>query len=267
MKYLPFILAVLLLALWTALRAQDEFFTSATFSRNAAALHYRIMYPEGFDVSGKYPLILFLHGAGERGKDNRRQLVHGAKFFEQYNRRAYPAVVVFPQCPEDQYWAAVEFNWNENGSRTFVFTPEKQPTPAMGLVISLLDSLLTTPWMDDSRIYVGGLSMGGMGTFELIYRRPELFAAAFPICGGGKPETVPFFADKVPVWVFHGDADPVVPFSLSAAMVEALRKAGVNPRFTVYAGVGHNAWDFTFKETELIPWLFDQSKPLVKKHD
>jgi predicted peptidase len=186
--------------------------------------------------------------------------VHGAEFFETYNRKDFPAVVVFPQCPEQQYWASVEFVWNDDGSRLFSFRPEQEPTRPMQLVINLLDSLLTTPWIDHERIYLGGLSMGAMGTFELIYRRPELFAAAFTICGGGKPETAPFFAVKVPVWVFHGDADTVVPISLSMNMVDAIRKAGANPQFTIYQGVGHNAWDYAFKEPTLIPWLFNHSK-------
>lgn len=260
MKYLPYFLGLLLLFVLTSLRGQHDFFTSSTFTRGDSSLPFRIMYPEGFEVSRKYPLILFLHGAGERGNDNQKQLVHGSAFFEKYNRNAFPAVVVFPQCPENQYWASVEFIWHEDGSRTFIFNPENEPTKPMQLVMGLLDSLLATPWLDQTRVYVGGLSMGGMGTFELIYRRPELFAAAFPVCGGGKPETAPFFASKVPLWVFHGDADPVVPVSLSMVMVEALRKAGANPRFTIYPGVGHNAWDYTFAETELIPWLFSHAK-------
>lgn len=260
MKYLPFVLGMLLLFVFTRLRGQHDFYTSATFTRGNSSLPFRIMYPEGFEVSGKYPLIIFLHGAGERGNDNQEQLVHGSAFFEKYNRRDFPAVVVFPQCPEEQYWASVDFTWHDDGSRTFAFRPEREPSQPMQLVISLLDSLLSTPWIDDSRIYLGGLSMGGMGTFELIYRRPELFAAAFPVCGGGKPETAAFFASKVPLWVFHGDADPVVPIGLSTAMVEAIRKTGANPRFTIYPGVGHNAWDYTFKESELMPWLFTNKK-------
>lgn len=265
MKYLPYILVSLLFVLFYRLNAQSEYFIASSYTKGGEVLPYRIMYPEGFEVSGKYPLILFLHGAGERGTDNQKQLIHGSNFFEQYNRRDYPAVVIFPQCPENQYWAAVDFTWHDDGSRTFTFRPDKYPTVPMKLIMSLLDSLLSTPWIDDTRIYVGGLSMGGMGTFELIYRQPEIFAAAFPVCGGGKPETAPFFADKVPVWVFHGDADPVVPLKLSSDMVDALRKAGADPKFTIYPGVGHNAWDYTFKEPELIPWLFSQKKKFKRE--
>lgn len=260
MKFLAFLLVVFFLFLFPRAKAQQHHFSSSAYSKGDKVLPFRIMYPEEFEVSGKYPLILFLHGAGERGTDNEKQLVHGAQFFAQYNRKDFPAVVVYPQCPEDQYWAAVDFTWHPDGSRTFAFRPEGEPTWPMQLVISLLDSLMTTPWIDQSRIYVGGLSMGGMGTFELIFRRPEMFAAAFPVCGGGKPETAAFFAARVPVWVFHGDADPVVPADLSLRMVEALQQAGASPRLTLYPGVGHNAWDYTFKETELIPWLFSHSK-------
>lgn len=265
MKHLLFFLLMLSCFWLPFLRAQHPYFTEASFYGIEDTLLYRIMYPKDFEVSAKYPLILFLHGAGERGNDNKKQLVHGASFFERYNRVDFPAVVIMPQCPENEYWAAVDFVWHADGSRTFQFKPEGEPSKPMRLLLLLLDSLLSTPWLDQSRVYVGGLSMGGMGTFELIYRRPELFAAAFPVCGGGKPETATMFAKKVPVWVFHGDADNVVPLKLSDDMVKAIKLAGGKPRFTVYEGVGHNAWDYTFKETNLIPWLFSHSK-LASEH-
>jgi predicted peptidase len=124
------------------------------------------------------------------------------------------------------------------------------------LVMQLLDSLLKMNWVDNDRIYLGGLSMGGMGTFELLYRKPEIFAAAFPICGGGNPEMINKKVSSVEIWAFHGQDDTVVPPELSVKMINALEKAGSNTRLSLYPGVGHNAWDNVFIEPGLLPWLF-----------
>jgi predicted peptidase len=130
----------------------------------------------------------------------------------------------------------------------------------MKLTIGLLDSLLQEDWVDKQRVYVGGLSMGGMGTFELLYRMPEVFAAAFPICGGGNPEMISEKVSDVSVWAFHGEVDPVVPSELSVEMLTAYLKAGVSVKLTLYPGVGHNAWDYAFQEPGLLPWLFSNHK-------
>lgn len=224
-------------------------------------LPYRILFPENFDVDGNYPLILFLHGAGERGNDNEKQLVHGSGFFaNDENRTSFPAVVVFPQCAENSYWAGVGFGMNDEGKRTFSFNPSGEPTPPMKLTIGLLESLLQEDWVDKQRVYVGGLSMGGMGTFELLFRMPEVFAAAFPICGGGNPEMISEKVSDVSIWAFHGEEDPVVPSELSVEMLTAYLKAGVSVKLTLYSGVGHNAWDYAFQEPGLLPWLFSNHK-------
>ncbi len=224
---------------------------------NEDVLPYRIMFPEGFDASRKYPLILFLHGSGERGNDNEKQLVHGASFFgSDNNRKKFPAIVIFPQCKSESYWAKVDFSMNEDGSRELYFDPSGEPTSPMKLVLELIDHYLSEPYVDKHRVYLGGLSMGGMGTFELLYRKPEIFAAAIPICGGGNPEKIAPKVKKVKIWAFHGEADQVVKAGLSIKMVEALRKASADVRLTLYPEVGHNAWDYVFKEEELLSWLF-----------
>ncbi len=237
-------------------------FEKACFVHHGDTLRYRILWPNNFEVEKTYPLVLFLHGAGERGNDNEKQLVHGSALFtDSTNRADFQAVFVFPQCNKDDYWAKVEFTKSENGKRNFHYKPnDNPPTQALSLVISLIDSLLLEKWLDKSRIYVGGLSMGGMGTFELLYRKPETFAAAFPICGGGDPATAVAFAKDVAIWVFHGEVDSVVPVSHSQTMVNAIKEAEGNPRFTVYPGVDHNSWDNVFAEKELLPWLFSQHK-------
>lgn len=219
-------------------------------------LLYRILLPDSYQQGRKYPLVLFLHGAGERGNDNELQLVHGAKLFLNPEvRKQYPAIVVFPQCPKDGYWARVERN-AERQQWDFPF--HETPGRAMGLVLQLLDELVRTEQVDPSRLYVGGLSMGGMGTFELLARQPQRFAAAIPICGGSNPLLAPLYASHTPLWIFHGAADAVVPVALSQKMYEAARKAGGKVRYTEYPGVNHNSWDPAFAEPELLKWLFAQ---------
>jgi predicted peptidase len=240
------------------LKAQPgNYYEPKVYHINSDSLPYRIMFPENFDPLLKYPLILFLHGAGERGNNNESQLVHGARFFaSDTNRRNHPAIVIFPQCPADNYWANVNFSYDPDGRRTFSFDPSGEPTMPLKLVMQLLDSLLKMNWVDNDRIYLGGLSMGGMGTFELLYRKPEIFAAAFPICGGGNPEMINKKVSSVEIWAFHGQDDTVVPPELSVKMINALEKAGSNTRLSLYPGVGHNAWDNVFIEPGLLPWLF-----------
>jgi predicted peptidase len=235
----------------------SDLFQHKAFGHEDQILLYRILFPDNFDPSLKYPLILFLHGSGERGSDNEKQLVHGGSFFmADTNRKNFPAIVVFPQCPPNNDWANLDSYYDPNGTRTFSFNPSGKPTTPMQLTIKLLDSLINENWIDSYRVYVGGLSMGGMGTFELLYRKPEVFAAAFPICGGGNPKVINDEIRNVEVWAFHGEVDQVVPPELSEKMIEAYLKAGSKAWLTIFPDVGHNAWDFVFTEPELLPWLF-----------
>ncbi len=239
----------------------SDLYRADVFVSTDGTLPYRIMLPENFDPSVSYPLIYFLHGAGERGNDNEKQLLHGASFFASAENRAnFPAIVVFPQCAQDDFWAKVTFHFDPEGTRSFSFDPSGEPATSMNLAIELLESMLKNNWVDKDRVYVGGLSMGGMGTFEMLFRMPQVFAAAFPICGGGNPEMINEKVNKVNVWTFHGEDDTVVPARLSEAMVEAYQKAGVPVKLTLYPGVGHNAWDYVFQEPELLPWLFSNNK-------
>lgn len=219
-------------------------------------LLYRILLPKDYESGKAYPMLLFLHGAGERGDDNARQLIHGSKMFASEEvRDQFPAIVVFPQCPKSDYWAQIV----RNEARTeWQFPFSEQPGRAMGLVIQLVDHLLRSEKVDERRLYVAGLSMGGMGTFELLARRPRQFAAAVPICGGGNPLLAPLYAGSTAIWAFHGDADTVVPAALSRKMVEALRRSGGKVRYTEYPGVNHDSWTPAFAEPDLLKWLFSQ---------
>ncbi len=252
----------LLLAIGFAqlLHAQDfSLFQQKQFILGNDTLPYRILLPENYDAAKKYPLIFFLHGAGERGNDNKAQLVHGAKLFlNDETRKNYPAIVVFPQCPQNSFWSNVDFKM-ENGKRDFSFQTGGEPTIAMKLAEQLLFKVVKEYAVNKKQLYVGGLSMGGMGTFEIVRRNPKLFAAAFPICGGANPATAAQLK-KVKWWVFHGAKDDVVPPSWSEKMVEALKAVKASVKFTLYPNANHNSWDPAFAEPELLSWLFAQRK-------
>lgn len=216
-------------------------------------LLYRLMKPEKIDAEKKYPLVIFLHGAGERGDDNTKQLVHGIKeFAKDENRKKYPCFLIAPQCPSNQSWASIRRTNN---------SPElaAEASAPLRLTLGLIDSLLKESPIDPDRIYITGLSMGGYGTWDALARRPDFFAAAAPVCGGGDVK----IAEKiknVPIWVFHGDKDTAVPVARSREMVEALRKAGGEPGYTEYPGVAHDSWNPAYADAQLHKWLFAQKR-------
>ena len=243
-------------------KAQDKsLFKKETYISGNDTLPYRILLPLDYDASKKYPLILVMHGAGERGNDNEAQLVHGSYLFLKDSvRQQYPAIVVFPQCAANSFWSNAEFKFDSvAGKRSLIFRSDGEPTVSMKLAQELLYKIMDDYRVNKKQVYVGGLSMGGMGTFEIVRRNPKLFAAAFPICGGGAAATAPAMK-KVKWWVFHGDVDAVVPASLSQEMVDALKAAGADVKYSLYPGVNHNSWDNAFAEPELLPWLFSVKK-------
>lgn len=253
---------VLLLLAAVAATAQDlSAYEKHRLIQGADTLPYRLLLPRNYDAGKKYSLILFLHGSGERGSDNEAQLTHGGKLFLKDSvRYQYPAIVVFPQCPKSSTWAPVAYGLDSAGRRSFSFPPDAPATRPMTLLLQLLDTLEQQFQLDDDRIYVGGLSMGGMGTFDLVARRPGYFAAAFPICGGGAPENAKKLKGTA-WWVFHGDADAVVPWQLSEQMVAAIRKQRRSlVKFTLYPGVNHNSWDNAFAEPGLLAWMFGKRR-------
>ncbi|AWX45506.1 hypothetical protein HME9304_02526 [Flagellimonas maritima] len=251
---------MLLFLFSNSIMSQDRSnYQKKNFLKEGDSLSYRILMPKNYNPSIKYPLVLFLHGSGERGNDNESQLVHGSDLFlKEEVRNKYPAIVVFPQCAANSSWAKMNMN-GEIPNRKFTFYEKSDPTKDMLLLEGLLKQLKRTYKIDKNKIYVGGLSMGGMGTFELVRRNPKMFAAAIPICGGANPQ----ISNKLTGpdwWVFHGDADNVVPEKYSAEMVDAMKKEGINVKYTVYPGVGHNSWDNAFAEPELLSWLFSKAR-------
>lgn len=255
------IVTLLLGVLAFSLNAQDlSLYEKHSFSHEGDVLLYRALLPENYDETKSYPLILFLHGAGERGNDNEKQLVHGAKMFLNDEVRAgFPAILLFPQCPQDEYWANVHIDRSEDGLK-LDFSKEMPPSRPMKLVQALMGEWLAKPQVDNSRIYVMGLSMGGMGTFEILSRNPEMFAAAVPICGGGNPDKAELYAQNTAIWIFHGAKDNVVAPHFSTTMLQALQNAGGQPAITIYPEANHNSWDPAFAEPELLPWLFAKQK-------
>jgi predicted peptidase len=192
-------------------------------------LRYLLFLPQGYEATGekKWPLILFLHGAGESGNNLSKVKTHGPpKIVEK--KRDFPFIVVSPQSPR--------FGWN--------------PAALNGL----LDEVVASYKVDRDRVYLTGLSMGGFGTWALAAAHPERFAAIVPICGGGNPADAARLKD-LPIWVFHGAKDPTVRVEQSEAMVNAIRKAGGKPKFTVFPEAGHDSWTEAYNDPELFKWL------------
>lgn len=228
------------------------------YTQNSDTLLYRIMYPVNFSKEKQYPVVLFLHGAGERGNDNVKQLSHGASLFSSpENLKNFPAIVIFPQCPSNDYWANISVDRTKD-PKEYKFLYDKPPTKSLSLVMKLLEDVLSNTFVNKNQVYVMGLSMGGMGTFEILYRKPKTFAAAIPICGGGDPNKVKEYAKNVNLWVFHGANDNVVNPLLSINMVSGIIKAGGKPMFNLYDHANHNSWDSAFAEKELFQWLFSK---------
>ena len=216
-------------------------------------LKYRLLKPKNRESDKKYPLVVFLHGAGERGDDNAAQLVHGmADFCKADRRERYPCYIIAPQCPTGQKWADVD--WSAD-SVTF---PDRI-SDSLALTFAVVDAMLKDAPIDRDRIYITGLSMGGYGTWDALARRPDFFAAAMPICGGGDPKTVAKFK-HVPISCFHGSADGAVPVEQSRGMIKALKAAGGHPKYTEYEGVGHNSWARTYANDATYQWLFAQRR-------
>ncbi len=228
---IPFALTLLLAAAAFAQPAAEPGQQAKTFEKQVTVkLNYLLYLPEGYarDTDKKWPLIFFLHGAGERGDDINKVKVHGPPKIVE-GKKDFPFIVVSPQCPENSWWEPFQLS-------------------------ALLDDVLAGLRVDPDRVYLTGLSMGGYGTWDLVSRSPRRFAAIAPICGGGNPAQARRIKD-VPVWVFHGDKDPTVPVQLSDDMVAALTKAGADVKYTRYEGVGHDAWTKTYDNPELYQWF------------
>ena len=196
-------------------------------------MSYLLYLPKDYEQQESWPLLLFLHGSGERGDDLELVKKHGPPKLIAAGKD-FPFIVVSPQCPKDRRWEPIE-------------------------LVALLNDLSDKYKVDDDRIYVTGLSMGGFGTWQLASYAPDRLAAIAPICGGGEKYWVKQFA-HLPVWAFHGAKDTGVPLERSQVMVDELKKNGGNPKLTIYPEAGHDSWTETYDNPELYTWLLEQKR-------
>ena len=248
-----------MIAILLAALAAETGFLHRTVEVGSTSYKYQVFVPAGFTPDKSWPVIFFLHGAGERGADGERQTEIGlpARIREM---KDFPAVVVMPQSAPNTWWGDPEM--------------EAQAFAA-------LEKSMKEFHGDPDRVYLTGLSMGGYGTWAFGYKYPEKFAALVPVCGGvvasrrfitpppwhplSKSPDDPYgetasYLTKIPIWAFHGEADPRVPVTESRKLTEAIKARGGNVRFTEYPGVAHNSWDRAYWEAELLPWLLAQRK-------
>jgi predicted peptidase len=238
------------------LKAQSSRFSVNHYSNGKGdTLNYRMLYPDS-DTLRKYPLVIFLHGSGERGNDNEAQLKWGVmNFATDQMMVTHPAFVIAPQCPEKMSWS--NFSGRSKGNTDMHL--ETKPSKPMELLIGLIHEFMKNSSIDTNRIYITGLSMGGFGTYDAIERYPDLFAAAMPVCGGGDVSMAATIA-HIPIWNFHGSEDPAVDPHYSSTMMEALTKAGAHPGFTFYPETGHFSWLAAYSDPSALNWLFRQHK-------
>ena len=235
------------LCLLSASAAVDVYQTEKrVFKDDGTTLPYRLVLPENYDESKSYPLLVFLHGAGERGNDNELQLFHCVQYLAD---NLPECIIVAPQCPAGNQW--VDTPW-ANGAYSIEKVPESNELKA---VVALLDSLQEEFNVDADRIYASGLSMGGFGAWDLMMRHNDYFAAGILVCGGGDPSQAEKLVDT-PLFVFHGDADDAVPVSGSRDTVQAIKDAGGElVKYVEYPGQGHGIWNNAFAHSGMLEEL------------
>ncbi len=238
-KNKAFLAAILFLFAGQFMNAQNpptSHQTGKTFKKTVkkeVAFDYLLYLPESYSKKGeKFPLILFLHGSGERGDSLALVAKHGPpKVAETLN---LPFIVVSPQCPADRWWDVEALKF-------------------------LLDDIFKKYNVDKSRVYLTGLSMGGYGTWEMAWKYPGVFAAVAPVCGGGNKHRVNLMKN-VPTWAFHGAKDDVVPLETGQEIVDALKKSGGDVKFTIYPEADHDSWTETYNNPELYKWFLEHKK-------
>ena len=217
--------------------APESGFLDKTIDYNGAAVKYVVFVPKGYNPEKPHPTILFLHGSGEQGEDGKKQAGQGLGNAIKLAEDKWNFIVIFPQKP--------------SGGGGF--------TAHEKLILDIIEKTKKEYKVDEKRFYITGLSMGGYGTWALTCKYPTMFTAAAPICGGGNPAEAEKIKD-LPIWNFHGDKDNAVPIKKSQDMIDAIKAAGGNPKFTIYPGVGHNSWDKAYREEKLYEWFLQHVK-------
>jgi len=228
-------------------------FTKNIFLSGQDTLPYRLLYPENYSKNKSYPIVVFLAGDGERGNDNEKQLYAIPQaLINKAGRQKYPCFILAPQCPKGRLWVRFP-NFPESLQAT------ANPTFPAKWTFELMDQLMQQLPIDQRRIYITGYSGGGEGTFDFLTRRPDLFAAAIPICSVSDTAKANLIHD-ISVWAFHGDKDEINNVKYSRLMIAALKKHGGEPKYTEYSGLGHGIMNKAYNETGLYDWLFSQRK-------
>jgi predicted peptidase len=218
-------------------RTVETGFVGKTISIGGGEYRYAVYMPENYDPARPWPAILFLHGIGERGDDGMSHVGVGlGKAIREHPER-FPCVVVMPQCQPQMAWTG----------------------PMYDLALRTLDAACAEYNIDEDRVVLTGLSMGGFGAWLIGAEHANRFSALVPICGGGNPAHAAKLA-AVPIWCFHGEADPVIPVRRSREMVDAVRAAGGRVTYTELPGVGHNSWDPAYGDARLITWMLSQRR-------
>ena len=211
-------------------KSSKEFLTSLTIP---VSLKYNIYYPDNYyDSDTTFPLVLFLHGAGERGSDLSLVEKHGIPKMIN-NGEDFPFITIAPQCPKNQWWS--------------------EPLYVKTLIL-LVEDIIRSNKIDIGRIYATGLSMGGYGTLAIAKERPDLFSAIIPVCGGMDTTDIERLKD-IPIWLFHGDEDKVVPVENSELIYDLLKPMNPDIKITIYKGVNHNSWDMTYNDKKIYDWI------------
>ena len=240
-----------------SISAQNEAYTKGVYvDKQKNSMPYRFLQPKKMEKGKKYPLVLFLHGAGERGNDNESQLRNGGTVFSNpANRDKYPCFVLFPQCPEGAYWSLEKRP--EKGYKNGNPLPKDAPiTSHLRLVKELLDETLATYPIDPKRVYIMGISMGAIATLDMVHRFPDTFAKAVSICGATNIERMREFKGKTKFRFYHGDIDDVIPVTYSREAYETLKSTGKKVEYIEFYGANHNAWHPAFNTKDFLEWSF-----------
>jgi len=253
-RFLVFTFFSVLIASAVQAKKQETGFLDRTVIVQGTSYKYQVYVPENWSPKQKWPVILFLHGAGERADDGLIQTQVGIGRAIREHRERFPVIVVLPQCRKNIWWSQ---------------------SPMDDVVIATLEAATKEFHGDKNRTYLTGLSMGGYGTWYLAEKYPSRFAAIVPICGGillpdmariqSADDSSPYteaakkIGGKTPTWIFHGADDPVVPVSESQKMNEAMKALGGDVRYTEYPGVGHDSWNKAYDEAEVFKWMLSKS--------
>ena len=252
---------VLLFSLLSVLSYSQEkkyapgFFYGREYRLDGDTLHYRVMFPEGYEHNIKFPLFIFLHSESQKGDDNVLQLKYGSELFANKNVRDWsPAVVLFPQCPEDDSWALYDYVYDG----TIVVREEPEQTKIASLLEKLIKLYADRPYVDKNRIYIVGMDMGAFGALDLAARNPKLFAAVVAMDGAVEPVRMKK-SKKTSYRIYHGVDDKVVPISMARDVFYELKSAGANAEMIELPETGHEAWKTALNSGDFLEWIFNIS--------